>query len=223
MPIAAIPRVGKRWLRHRFACDAESLALSLLGHWLVRTLPRGVVLAGRIVETEAYLGVMDAASHAYKGRRTARNEAMYGEPGTAYVYFTYGMHHCFNVVCGKVGEPAAVLIRAVEPTVGVERMRTNRSRKPGKAVSARRKILKDEQLCAGPARLCQAFGIDRSMNAADMVRENRVYVAEPPDGYAPLEESEIVRTTRIGVAYAGAWASSPLRFYVASSPHVSVR
>ena len=211
------------WARTRYAADAESLARELLGRWLVRRLSRGVVLVGRIVETEAYLGVEDAASHAYQGRRTARNEVMYAQAGTAYVYFTYGMHHCFNIVCGDEGEPAAVLIRAVEPLVGVERMRKNRLKKPGKTAHPRVKILKDEQLCSGPAKLCQALEIDRSVNGADMVRENRVYIAEPTSGNAAVPESEVVRTTRVGVAYAGAWASARLRFYVASSPHVSVR
>lgn len=216
-------RAKGRWGRARFEMDSDALARALLGCVLVRTLPSGEELHGRIVEVEAYLGVKDAASHAYKGRRTARNEVMYGRPGTAYVYFTYGMHFCFNVVCGAAGEPAAVLIRAIEPLAGVETMRRKRMKTPGKSGRARRRELQDEDLCSGPARLCQALGIDRELNGADMVRENRVYIADPPDGHAPLEESEIVRTARVGVAYAGEWASSPLRFYVASSPHVSVR
>lgn len=212
-----------RWGRDRYEMDAVSLARALLGCVLVRTFEQGGELRGRIVEVEAYLGVKDAASHAHKGRRTARNEVMYGQPGTAYVYFTYGMHYCMNVVCGAVGEPAAVLLRALEPLEGIEIMRRNRLKTPGNSGRARRRALKDEDLCSGPARLCQALSIDRDLNGADMVRENRVYIADPPDGHAPLEESEIVRTARIGVAYAGEWASSPLRFYMASSPHVSVR
>src|SRR5262245_46221232 len=114
---------GERWPREAFAGSAISLARRLLGAVLVRVLDDGEVLAGRIVETEAYLGVRDAASHAYKGRRTERNEAMYARPGTAYVYFTYGMHYCMNVVCGKEDVPAAVLLRALEPLAGLERMR----------------------------------------------------------------------------------------------------
>ena len=104
--------------RSFLAVDPEKLARRLLGQRLVRTLGDGTRLAGIIVETEAYLGVRDRAAHSFGGRRTPRNESMFARPGTAYVYFTYGMHHCVNVVCGRRDEPVAVLIRALEPVEG---------------------------------------------------------------------------------------------------------
>lgn len=106
---------------------AEELAPALVGMVLVRVLESGERLSGRIVETEAYLGVKDRAAHSYGGRRTARNEAMYARAGTAYVYFTYGMHFCVNVVCGREDEPVAVLLRALEPLEGLEAMARNRA------------------------------------------------------------------------------------------------
>ena len=115
-----------RWKRQDFAKPAEELAPALLGHLLVRVMPGGQRVSGRIVEAEAYLGERDLASHAAGGRRTARNEAMYGPPGLAYVYFTYGMHFCMNVVCGRRDEPVAVLIRALEPVEGMAVMRRRR-------------------------------------------------------------------------------------------------
>ncbi len=204
-----------------FSTDAESLAAALLGVSLVRVLDDGTVLAGRIVETEAYLGVIDAASHAFGGRRTARNEAMYGPPGLAYVYFTYGMHYCMNVVCGTEGEPAAVLLRSLEPTHGHETMRAFRARPRGPAGRALREV----DLCSGPARLCQAMAIDRGLNGVDLVREARVYLAREvrPGGDTPDSgrSVRIVRTPRVGVAYAGSWATRPLRMMIEGSPWVS--
>jgi DNA-3-methyladenine glycosylase len=138
------------------AVSAAVLAPRLLGCILVRRLSDGTRLSGMIVETEAYVGVKDRASHAFGGRRTERNESMYCDPGTLYVYFTYGMHFCANVVCGLRGEPAAVLIRAVEPVGGIPSMLVNR------------KLIRGEKdiLCNGPAKLCQAMGIDESSIAS---------------------------------------------------------
>ena len=110
-----------RWSRRDFGAGSVEIAQRLIGSTLVRILDDGERLSGMIVETEAYLGVEDAAAHSFGGRRTARNEAMYAVGGTAYVYFTYGMHHCVNVVCGGIDEPVAVLIRALEPMEGMER------------------------------------------------------------------------------------------------------
>lgn len=208
-------RRARRLRRGEFASDAASLAVALLGKRLVRVLGDGTRLSGEIVETEAYLGVEDLAAHSAGGRRTARNEAMYGRPGTAYVYFTYGMHHCFNVVCGAEGEPAAVLVRALAPVEGVGVMRENRLRaRPRGARSA----LRDVDLCSGPARLCAAMGIDLSFNGLDLVRGGGLFVECA--GWSP-GAGEVLNTARVGVGYAGRWAVAPLRWCVAGSPHVS--
>lgn len=156
--------------------------------------------AGRIVEVEAYIGPQDPACHAYGHRRTPRTEQLYGPPGTAYVYFTYGMHWCLNAVTETRGFPAAVLIRALEPIAGVETMRQRRGKEP---------------LCAGPARLCQALGVTGALNGASLQR-GRLRIV---DGTRPRRQ-DIVAGPRIGVTQAADW---PLRFYLKSSPWVSAR
>jgi len=166
-----------------------------------------------IVETEAYLGVPDKAAHSYGGRRTARTEPMYGQPGTAYVYFTYGMHHCMNVVCGAVGEPVAVLIRALEPVDGIDLMRTHR-RQAGRSQRA----LRDSDLCSGPAKLCQAFRIDRDFSGVDLVFNNALHVEHAPN---ETRSVELVNSPRIGVGYAEEWADRPLRWLMGGNRHVS--
>jgi DNA-3-methyladenine glycosylase len=197
--------------RDFFARPPRALARALLGHLLVRVLPDGTRLAGRIVETEAYLGVADRAAHSFGARRTPRNEAMYAAPGTAYVYFTYGMHHCFNIVCGKVSEPVAVLIRALEPTEGLDAMRRLVRADP------RAGALVDAQLCAGPARLCRALGIDLRLNGAVLARGEGVFLERG----APFPKSAVRCTQRIGVGYAGEWARRPLRYLILGHPSVS--
>lgn len=194
----------ERLAREFFAVDARTLARRLLGCVLVRVIG-GERVSGVIVETEAYLGTRDAASHAYRGRRTPRNESMYARPGTLYVYFTYGMHHCCNVVCAAEGDPQAVLVRALEPLEGLERMRRARGGR--------------DQLCSGPARLCEALSIDLDLDGEDLVRSGLVWVEGPPAGLWP---GRIGRSGRIGVGYAGEWASKPLRWFVRGNPHVSV-
>jgi DNA-3-methyladenine glycosylase len=138
------------------------------------------MVAGRIVEVEAYGGGEDPASHGYRGR-TARNSTMFGPPGHLYVYFTYGMHYCCNVVCERDGMPGAVLLRAVEPTEGLEIMKARRG-------------LDDPRLLArGPARLCEAFGIDRSCDGADLT-DRPVWITGRARPVGQLEE-----TPRIGI------------------------
>jgi DNA-3-methyladenine glycosylase len=211
--------LGRRWTRGDYATGSVALAKKLLGRILVRNLD-GELLAGRIVETEAYCGIKDAASHAYRGRRTERNEAMYDRPGTAYIYFTYGMHYCMNVVCGRIGDPQAVLLRALEPLAGLETMRALRGVHPGKAPRAPRSP-KDSELCSGPARLCQAFAITRTLNGLDMVASPDLFICDPAPAHAPPRPREITRTSRIGIEYAGEWAHKPLRFLVTGSGHIS--
>jgi DNA-3-methyladenine glycosylase len=138
---------------------------------------------GRIVEVEAYLGSVDAASHAYRGVRT-RNATMFGGPGHLYVYFTYGMHYCANVICSPDGEASAVLLRALEPVAGLDEMR------------AARGGVSDTLLCSGPARLCQALGIDRAQDGADLLSGGPLRLES--DGTAPPTEPLV--GTRIGLS-----------------------
>jgi DNA-3-methyladenine glycosylase len=204
---------GGRLKRSEYALDSPTLAQELLGRQLVRVLDDGTRLSGIIVETEAYVGAMDRAAHSYNLRRTPRNEAMYAKPGTAYVYFTYGMHHCVNVVCGREGEPVAVLIRALEPVEGIEIMQAARSLRGGS------RPLRETELCSGPGKLCQALRIDRTLNGLDMVLDSRLWIES---GDLPAAGS-IVNAARVGVDSAGEWALAPLRWYVEKNPNVSVR
>ncbi len=181
---------------------------------LVRVLADGTRLAGRIVETEAYLGPDDQASHARDGRRTPRNENMYASAGTAYVYFTYGMHHCFNVVCACEGEPQAVLVRALEPIEGFDRMREFRTR--GKSF---KRALRDRDLCSGPGKLCEALAINRDLDGHDLLGSASGLWIERAD---PTREG-IINTTRIGIGDCGEWTDAPLRWYLDGCEHVSKR
>jgi DNA-3-methyladenine glycosylase len=178
-------------------------AQNLLGKYLVRVHPDGVT-AGMILETEAYVGPEDKASHASRGR-TPRTAVMFGSAGFAYVYVIYGMYHCLNAVTEPEGYPAAVLIRAVQPCEGLELMR------------ARRRKQDIRLLASGPGRLCQAFGIERGLNSIDLCGD--VLFVEDC-GVSP---ADIVATTRIGVDYAGPWKDMPWRFYIAGHPGVSKR
>ena len=204
-------RSRRRLTRKFFRRDPITLAQSLLGQSLVRMLDDGTRLAGRIVEVEAYLGVPDLGAHTAGGRRTARNESMYADGGTAYVYFTYGMHHCLNVVAETVGEPTAVLIRALEPTDGADIMRRLRVRK----LSAER--LRPTDLCSGPAKLTEAMNIGRDLDGEDLVTSERLFVEPGP----AVAAENITSAKRIGIAYAKEWADKPLRFYIKDNAYVS--
>lgn len=190
------------------SADAVTVARLLLGAWLVRDDGTGRRI-GRIVETEAYAGPGDRASHARAGW-TPRTAVMFGPPGRAYVYLVYGMHHCLNVVCGPDGEAAAVLVRALEPVDGLARMRERRGRTAGPPV----------RTAAGPARACQALDIDRSLSGLDLLSDPRLWLAADPG--EDVEPPAIVTGPRIGVDYAGPdWAPRPWRFGVAGSPALS--
>ena len=189
--------------RAAYRRDPRDLAPDLLGKVLVHDDPVAGPRTGRIVEVEAYCGAADPGSHAFRGM-TARNRTMFGPPGALYVYFTYGMHWCANVVCGDDGEGVAVLLRALVPLTGVDAMRVARPR-------ARR--LRD--LCSGPAKLCQAFGLDGSFDGADLVTADRgVWVGD--DGTPP--PAHPFQTTRIGLS---AGSEHPWRWCVPGDPHVS--
>ena len=183
-----------------YARPTESVARRLLGHFLVSEIGRARVV-GRIVETEAYLGPDDPACHAWKGRRSRAVESLYGPPGTAYVYFTYGMHWCLNAVTRREGFPAAVLIRALEPVSGLAVMRRRRGGVP------------DRRLCAGPAMLCEALGVTGAEDGVSLRRGRLRIVADPGRGRVAVAVGP-----RVGISRAVAW---PLRFWVSGSPWVS--
>jgi len=193
-----------RLSRDFFVRDTLTVARELLGQRLVRVL-NGVRLSGRIVEVEAYIGEEDQASHARFGR-TRRNMPMYGEPGHAYVYFIYGMHHCFNVVTERENYPAAVLIRALEPLEGIEAMRARRGGVP------------NLWLTSGPARLCQALGIDRLFDGADLCAPDALLFIEQEAG---VHDDAAATGPRVGVRGDAAALTAPWRFYIRGSRHVS--
>ncbi len=196
------------------------VARRLLGTIVVRDDGAGR-RAGRIVETEAYGGSEDRASHARAGR-TARTGVMFGPPGRAYVYLVYGRHHCLNVVCGPEGEAAAVLVRALQPLDGLDLMRHARGLVVDGA-SGRSAPGGDARLAAGPARLCQALGIDRSLDGLDLLSDDRLRLVDPPGGEVRLGTGErVVAGPRVGVAYAGPeWATRPWRFGIADHGSLS--
>ncbi|MDH3498308.1 MAG: DNA-3-methyladenine glycosylase [Gemmatimonadota bacterium] len=185
-----------------YARDTERVARGLLG-CVLTTRRRGVVTAGRIVEVEAYVGPHDPAAHGFGNRRTVRNARLFGPPGTAYVYFIYGMHWCFNTVTEAAGYPAAVLVRALEPLDGLAAMRRRRGTRD------------DRLLCAGPARLCQALGITGTLNGAPL--DGPRVTIQPPTRQTARPPS-IVTSPRIGITRAADW---PLRFVLAGSPWTS--
>jgi DNA-3-methyladenine glycosylase len=184
--------------------DVLAVARDLLGKTLVVPNRSGRRVAGIIVETEAYRGPEDRASHAFGGRRTNRTETMFGIGGTAYVYFVYGMYYQFNVVSNVEHTPHAILVRAVEPIEGVDIMRRRRA---GRS---------EHELTSGPGRLCLALGIDRSLDKADLLGD-RVWIEEG----ISISPRQIARGPRIGIDYAEKWITKPWRFWVKDNPFVS--
>jgi DNA-3-methyladenine glycosylase len=187
------------------------VARDLLGRRLVRDGDPSV--SAVVVETEAYLGPQDRASHARPGP-TARNLVMFGPPGHAYVYLVYGMHWCLNVVTGRDGEAEAVLIRAALPLEGAEEQRRRRGR-PSDPL---------HRLAAGPARLCQALAIDGTLNGLDLAAGTDLWVSDAPALPGPMARGfiAVVAGPRVGVAYAGdPWAGLPLRYGIAGHPALS--
>jgi DNA-3-methyladenine glycosylase len=188
--------------RSFYARDPRELAPALLNKLLVRDDPVAGRVAARIVEVEAYGGSADPGSHAYRGR-TRRNATMFGPPGHLYVYFTYGMHWCANVVAHAPGDASAVLLRAAAPSEGLDVMRARRPR-------ARR----DRDLCSGPAKLCEAFAITGVHDGVDLVHGELRIV---DDGVAPPAHPGVSR--RVGLA-AGRGDADPWRFFVPGDPNV---
>lgn len=183
------------------------VARDLLGVWVVRSAPEGLS-GGPIVETEAYGGPDDLASHARAGR-TRRTMPMFGEVGHAYVYLVYGMHECLNVVAYSGAAAGAVLIRAIAPVAGVDEIRGRRGRPTDPT----------NRLCSGPAMVCQGLGVDRSFDGHDLTLGEGLWLASPPAGESVARE--ITSGPRIGINYAGEWAARPWRFWIAGHPSVS--
>ena len=184
--------------------DVLAVARDLLGKKLVVPGRNGQRVSGIIVETEAYRGPEDRASHAWNGRRTQRTETMYGPGGTAYVYFVYGMYNQFNVVTNVADIPHAILVRAIEPFEGMEVMRR------------RRRGRSERELTSGPGRLCLAMGIDRKLDKADLLGD-RVWIEEG----ISISPRQIARGPRIGIDYAEKWIDKPWRFWVRDNSFVS--
>ena len=187
-----------------FMKETTQIAEELLGCYLVREI-KGKKLIGRIVETEAYLGLKDPCCHSFNGTYTKRTRTMYFPGGYSYVYFTYGMYYCFNVVTGDEKDPSAVLIRALEPIKGLAEMKKNRNK--GKLAD----------LCSGPGKLCQAFQITTALNAKNLSQKREVYVAKGKQ----LKAVEL--DSRVGLPLYKDAAYFFLRFYVKHCPFVSVR
>lgn len=189
--------------------NTVNVARDLLGKVLVHNI-NGKILKCKIVESEAYLGVIDKAAHSYGGKKTERVEIMYGPPGRAYIYFIYGMYYLFNVVTKEEGTPEAVLIRAVEPLEGIETMAKNRYNKAIDKLSTRQII----NLTNGPGKLCMAMKIDKDLNGEDLC-ENTLYIEDNQDVF------DIVTDKRIGIDYAEEAKDLPLRFYIKGNKYVS--
>ena len=184
--------------------DVLAVARELIGKLLI-THFNGEYTSGRIVETEAYAGVTDKASHAWNNRRTDRTEVMFGAPGIAYVYLCYGIHHLFNVVTNRPDIPHAVLIRALEPVEGIEIMKQRTGQK------------KVERITSGPGKLSKAMGITTALSGHSLILD-KLYIAD--DGFL-INKKDIVASKRIGVDYAGKDALLPYRFVLRGNSFVS--
>lgn len=190
-----------------FSQPANIVARELLGRYLIRTIS-GKELVLRVIETEAYLGTCDKASHAYQGKLSKRNKSLYLPGGYFYVYFIYGMYHCLNVVTGPVTNGEAVLIRAGDPITGGDTMAKNRNlhnpAKPG-------------QIAGGPGKLCQALNIDLSFNALKIKGQSALYFTTGEK----VQDSQVAKGSRIGVAYAQEAANWQLRFAISQHREMS--
>jgi DNA-3-methyladenine glycosylase len=191
-----------------FNRDPRRVARALLGKLLVRKTSRGI-LAGRIIETEAYLGKGDAAAHAAAGR-TARNAVLFGPPGHAYVYFIYGNHHCLNVSCLADGVPGCVLFRALEPVSGIAQMAEARGIEVAKEIDLKK-------ISSGPGRLAEAMEITRERDNGKSLASQRSDLRIVDDGY---RVRRVTVTPRIGIVKS---AEQPLRYFIAGNPFVSGR
>ena len=200
-----------RLSREFYAGDTVEAARNLLGKILVRRMETGELLAGRITETEAYIGRCDKACHAYNYRRTTRTETLFAPPGHAYIYLIYGMYHCLNFVTEPEGEPAAVLLRGIQPLAGMETMQ--RLRYGDKPLTPYRLA----HFLDGPGKVCQALGLTRQENGLDLT-ENTLFLCDSPEDIGlscPILPPETMRSgPRIGIDYAEEARDFPWRFWL---------
>ena len=196
--------------REFYSRDTLTVAKELLGKVLVHNID-GKLLKGKIVETEAYLGLNDKAAHSYNGKRTKRVETMYEKPGIAYVYFIYGKYSCFNAITEKEGVPEAVLIRGIEPLENLDQMLLYRYNKTKDQLTNYEK----KNISNGPGKLTMALKIDRGLNKEDLSGD-RLYIEE-----GDKEKFNIVEAKRIGIDYAEEAIHFPYRFYIKGNPYVS--
>ena len=187
------------------------LAKELLGKTLIRKIDN-VTLRGKIVETEAYIGEIDKASHAYNGRRTERTEPLFREGGISYVYFIYGKYHCFNVISGLENSGEGVLIRALEPLNEFDYLAEKRFNQKYEELSESKK----KSITNGPSKLCMAFSIDKSENYIKLYEKGDFYIED-----SNSEKFDIVETTRIGIDYAEEAIYFPWRFYIKDNKYIS--
>lgn len=176
------------------------LAKNLLGKKLCKIETDGTMTSGVIIETEAYCGEYDKACHAHKGK-TPRTETMYGPSGHWYVYMIYGMYFCLNLVTQKEGQPEAILIRGLQPLEGIERMKR------------RRKTQNISNLCSGPGKLCQAFGITKTLNAKKAIPKSKLFITP----YKTIPKRNIISTPRIGIDYAEEYKNKLWRYVIDAS------
>ena len=197
--------------REFYKQGALYLAKELLGKTLVRNIDN-VTLRGKIVETEAYVGEIDKASHAYNGRRTERTEPLFREGGISYVYFIYGKYYCFNVISGLEDKGEGVLIRALEPLNEFDYIAKRRFNQKYEELSEAKK----KALTNGPSKLCMSFSIDKSENYIKLYEKGDFYIEDSKD-----ERFNIVETTRIGIDYAEEAIEFPWRFYIKGNKYIS--
>lgn len=197
---------GKRLERDFYIRDAVTVAKELLGKIIVKKRADGRIFSGRIIETEAYMGTVDKASHSYGNRKTKRTEIMYKEGGHSYVFLIYGMYECFNVTVSYEGNPEAVLIRGIEPLENKEQM------------FIERKVKKEKDISNGPGKLTKALGITREDNGEDFVTSNTIWLEE--DDFI-VKKEDIAEDVRIGIDYAEEDALKPWRFYIKNSIFIS--
>ncbi|MDK0796933.1 DNA-3-methyladenine glycosylase [Clostridium perfringens] len=193
--------------------DTLTVAKELLGKVLVRKI-NGVTLKGKIVETEAYIGAIDKASHAYGGKRTNRTETLYADPGTVYVYIIYGMYHCLNLISEEKDVAGGVLIRVIEPLEGIEEMSKLRYKKSYEELSSYEK----KNFSNGPSKLCMALGIDKGENGINTISSEEIYVE---DDSLIKKDFSIVEAKRIGIDYAEEARDFLWRFYIKDNKFVS--